>query len=81
MMLDSVKNAPQPSGMYIRTMQPGFSGVTKYVAKTFLMGMTMQKATCFSREEAAAWVSARVIEGGFDKVTIEVIDDGEPGRA
>jgi hypothetical protein len=71
----------QPSGMYIRTMTEGHGGQTKYLARTFLMGMTMQKKTCFSKEEASSWLADRVLEGGFDRISLEVIEDGSPGRA
>jgi hypothetical protein len=77
-------NAAQimPQGMYIRIANPdhvGHSG--KYEARVFLMGMVMERYTAFNLPDAAEWLSKRVLKGGFDKVTIEVIEDGAPGRA
>jgi len=72
---------PQSTSMYVRVMRPGFAGETKWVAKVWMMGMVMDKSTFFSRTEAATWVSNKILVGGFDKVTIEAVEDESPGRA
>lgn len=75
------KKVEQVSGMYVRTMGQGFASSTKFEARVYLMGMVMDRKTAYSHEEAAQWVSAKILQGGFDRVTIEAVEDGAAGRA
>ena len=70
------------SSLYIRTMNPDFEyGSPKFEARVYLMGLVMEKHTSFSHSEASDWVAERVLKGGFDKVTVEVIQETAVGNA
>jgi hypothetical protein len=75
-------NNKTTESMYIRTMRPDLDfGSQKFEARVYVMGLVIDRYTAFSHSEASEWMAKRILIGGFDRVTIEVIQESIVGNS
>jgi hypothetical protein len=56
-------------------------GAIKFEVKISNCGVVIEKHISFSREDAANWISNRILLGGFDFLTIEAVQETAIGNA
>jgi len=64
---------PQNLGFYTLSMSSAPPVTATYKVRVFSLGLVVERKTFFSKEEAATWVQARILEGNFDSLTLEEV--------